>query len=509
MPRKVTIHYHPELIANWSLYQMISDFAEGDPRLLGSKYLIRYEIEKDAHPKATQHYESRLERLRNDNFVNQYLTLHVGHMSRKVTISILETNAKLKAISEDVTGLGMDYEAAERYALELFIRDGRVGILVDSPTKAVGSKAEEEAANLRSYQVIHQATDIRNWDRYTEGPRRGQLNEVLIYEGLVEQKSGSYKQKFRRFTQPEAKDAAYHWEVLLSTGTLKSAERITEAGIECHVIEEGDGAIAEIPFVIIGRGPCDSLMRDMTWSNFAHMNLQSVEDNIHYHSGMQRNVFVGFTKEELNSWGESVGIMTPNETANVLSVNPAYPQGIMEAKANLEQKMHRQGKLQFNQLADDSRESPSPESKQMDNVVRQDTYNKKLDIMQKAQRQVWGWMAEFEGGSEETVDVKIDRDFGFDDLEAKRLKRENLWAKAREVNALEVQKQLLITEVAEMEITPIDGRKVEDIRQELYDAITALQEPQAAAELLKDLFPGGGGAEPGPQQPEPGTGEQR
>jgi hypothetical protein len=478
----------PGLVANWKTYQKIADFEEGDLSVLAERYLLRYGFEWDNEEKAKKHFLSRQERLRNDNFVSQYLVLHIGHLSQPMTVNGVEGNELLERVLADATGFGVPAEMANRERTQFYIRDGRVGTLVDAPAEVSGSTGEARANREQSYEIIYEASQIWVARRFTEGPRRGEFSEVVVTYGSHVAEDGTVYMQFRRFAQEEPPDARFVCQTLRakSAGVLSPGSKIEEL----EIVEETQGALTRIPFVMRGAGPKESYVRDIANDNCAHLNLQSVNDNILYYTGMQRAVFIGFTREEIDKWGESNGIMTANSDAQVLNVEPAYPQGILETLATLERKIHRRGKFQFNQLAEDSRESPSLESKQLDLTARKDVYDRTLDMMERMEEEIWRLHAEYANVSTEGISVKIRRDYGFDDQASAREQRESTWTKAGELGVLGVQKEVLKVEVEQLPLSATDGVSVEDRRKELMRQIDAAD---PTASRAGDLFGSLGG----------------
>lgn len=475
---------HPELVKNWSTYQQIADFEDGSlDRVVD--YLWRYGLEKEDSDKAKAHFESRIERLHNDNFVDQYLALHMGHMSQPIKLTGVEQNERLDAISKDVTGSGTDYTEAAREVLRLFIRDGRAGVLIDSPSTSSESKVEAKAQNERSYEVIYEANQIRDWGYFKLGARRGQLQYVVVESEPFVDASGQVFESYRRYEQPLDAGASYVWQVIravhptTAVGGPKPEER------DFVVVDEGTGGIEGIPFVIMGRGPRDSLVRSLAVQNCTHMNTMSVRDNILWYTGMQRDAFVGVTPQEVDKWSESAGLLLRNENAKIFTVNPVTPEGLEHAITRLEKFIHRTGKFQFNQLADDSKQTQSADSKQLDLKVQKDIYDKTLDKLTGIIRQIWQWHARYEKADPTTIDAQIDRDYGFDDLESQLAEWQITWNAARELGASKTMKELLKLKVFRMPLVPTEGVSVDERRKELLDEIDNLKPPtdQASARI--------------------------
>jgi len=481
IPMTTEVRYHPELVENYPVYEKIEDFEEGCLEELGAKYLLRYGMEKDTDPKAQAHFRSRQERLRNDNFVKQYLRLHIGHLSQPMTLSGVLENDKLKNISKDATGFGWSYNQAFRERLKLFIRDGRVATLIDSPAETALTEGEAKANKEQSYEIIYCAEDILDWGYFDEGPRRGELAYVVFPYKPYTDGQDVFRQ-FRKFTQPPAPGARYVCETLrakLPGGGDATPSK--SAKIEVTVAASVTGGTDGIPVVIIGDGPEHSFVRDIVMDNCAHMNMQSVHDNVLWYGGMQKHMFTGVTREELDKWSEAAGIITSSQDAQVFTISPVYPQGLIEALRGLEVRIHRRGKFQFNQLADDTRQVQSAQSKHIDEAVRKDIYDETLDLFTEGERRIWQWHARFEQVDPETISVSIARDYGFNDSEAEDQKKEALWNKSRELGAIGIQRQILKSDIIDMPLVVSEGENEDDVRKALLDEIDALQTPSTQA----------------------------
>lgn len=468
------IKMHSELLSNLDIYQKIAHFEAGDIPTLANNYLIPYGSEADKEPRAIAHFVSRKERLRNDNFVKQYHRLHLSHLTQQINFSGVEDNDKLSPIYKDATGFGWSAQQAFRETLSLFIRDGRVAVLVDGPPDIASSDVEAREFKEQSYQVIYAACDILDWEYFSDGPRRGQLKRVVFPNGLVSDGKEVYK-TFKVFIQPEEKNAPYYSQVYKSTVAGSNSNAIKD-GVEVVALAPPVVATTEIiPVIIIGDGPSQSFVRDIAEDNRAHLNLQSVLDNVLYYGGMQKHIFAGMTREEIDKWSESAGILTGSPDAQVFTISPVYPQGLLEVLAKLEVRIHRRGKFQFNQLADDTRQVQSAESKTQDLAVQRDLYDQTLDLFQEALGRIWAFHARFEGVPVELVSVNIARDYGFDNPADKQAKKDSLWNKARELKAVDIQKQILKLDVLEMDLVTREGESLAETRTRLLEQIDSFE----------------------------------
>jgi hypothetical protein len=467
---------HADLVANWDTYQKISDFEDGSVDRV-NQYLIPYGFERESNPKAHAHFYSRIERLHNDNFIDRYLKLHTGHMSQPVRLSGIDGNKRLEQVRDDVTGFGCNYTQAVRERLYNYLRDGRVGTLVDGPSKVSKNKKDANASGERSYQIIYTATQIRFWEFFTVGPRKGQLKTLVVEATPYVDEQGGVHEQFRMFKQPEGRDAPFEWLDLraqkASTGLVKPDSERREYDV---IGEPGTGGVAQIPFVLRGRGPIDSFVRSTADGNATHMNLVSVYDNVLYYTGFQKLAFVGVTPEELDKWAEAAALLIANQDAKLFTVDPANPQGLEKAIARKERHLERQGKFEYNQLADDTRQVQSADSKDKDLIVRRVIYDKTIDFLESDETRIWRYVAEIEG--EKTVDkiaASIGRDYGLEDKKSESAQLAVAWIHASELNVPSLKKEIMKIEATWIPYVPSDDESREEVRARIIKDIENAQ----------------------------------
>lgn len=498
MAEKVQVHFHPDLIANWDEYNLIGDFEDGRVSRVGN-HLWAHPSERDGTPEGQTNYRLRQERLYNINFCRPYLKMHAAHMAQRMDLTGVESD-RMKPILADVTGSGLNYLLASRLRRGLYMRDGRVGTLVDSPATIADSKVEARKTGERSYQVIYQATQIRDWDFFKTGPRTGELSLVVVDDGFVKGDDGKVYHAIRRFTQPEGSSSRFTWERLKQTGTGPSSGISTE-GIECERVDDGEGGLTYIPFYLMGDGPDESFIADVWPLNLAWMNLNSVLSHIIYNQGFQRSIFTGMEPEDISKLTEWIVGVARNPNVNILTIPPGDPVACEKELDRLKREAHRRARFEYNQLAEDSKESPSAASKAQDQKTRIQIYNDTLDLQIPVEQRIYAAHTELEG-KRQTIGVQVSRDFGLEDPEAEELALAAAEASADKLGVVEVQREILKVRLSKIRFIPSkdeDGEDGEDaeakVRERLYEIVdqadpTASRAGEAFASAGGNLFRG-------------------
>jgi hypothetical protein len=485
---KPSFSNHPELVANWSLYERIADFEDGSPERV-VKYLRPHAAEMDAE--GLKQFQIRSDRLYNVNFCSPYLWLHWGHLSQPISVKGAESE-QMQEILKDVTGYRESHEQVQRERVYSFLRDGRIGTLVDSPAVVATNLAEARAKRERSYQKLYRARQIRYWQQYSEGPRKGQLAEVILEESPITVGGKSFNQ-YRRLLQPPEPDAFFQWEILQETSSIDSNRSTLNKPIECDVTDAGLGGIRVLPFVIMGSGPADSFIKDVVPLNLAHMNLESVLSSIIYNQGFQRVIFTGVSKEEVSKVTEWTITLLKNEAAKVAEIPPGNPDAVFKEIERLERQIHRRAKFEFNQLSDDTRQVQSAGSKAKDLIVQHVIYNNTLDYSERVETEIFRMHAMYEDKTREPTDVQVSiaRDFGLEDPEAESMELAAAFAEAGQLNVPELQKAILAMRASKLRYIPQDDKTEEQVREEILAAIANASPSQSTA--LSDFRAAGGG----------------
>lgn len=479
---KKKIRTHANLVRDWETYQAIRDFDDGSHAAVVD-HLIPHRSEVDGTPEGKAIFANRRKRLYNVNFVNPYLFLHWCHMSQPMTFGGMEGDA-LKSIEADATGFRKSFVTVARDRLWHRIRDGRVGTLVDGPADIATDRASARAAGERSFQVLYAATEIRDWAFFTKGPRKGQLSRLVLRQPN-EEIAGQECEVYRLFEQKD--DANARFEFFDLACRARRSEVLGERSQELDVLPGrfGVGGLAEIPFVLWGDGPEESFAKDTWFLNFSWMNLNSVVSHIIYNQGFQRSIFSGIDKEEIAKMTEWTVTVTSSDRAQIFTIPPGDPVAAQLECDKLKREIHRRAKFEFNQLADDTRQVQSAESKTVDQKVRVKIYDNTLDEQTEVEREICRLHALYEGAAAENVDVSIGRDYGLDDDSAELAEMKEVWNEARELGVVELQKQILKIRAARLKFLPTDDETEDEVRDAMMDAVDAAQPaPRSSSTLL-------------------------
>jgi hypothetical protein len=397
-------------------------------------------------------------------------------MSQDIELAGADSDT-MQLIKADVTGFGMNFVQAARERLWLYARDGRVGALVDGPGVIARDRATARTSGERSYQVNYSATEIRNWERFKDGARKGQLSKLILALPCVT-KDGTCYERYRVFLAPE-QDVGGQFIWLDLAGEQDKSGRMTADIRELDIINNGTGGIDRIPFVIWGEGPDESFAKDTWQLSKSWMNLNSVLSHIIYNQGFQRSIFAGIDKEEIAKMTEWTVTVTSSDRAQIFTIPPGDPVAAQAECDKLKREIHRRAKFEYNQLADDTRAVQSAESKSIDQQVRVKIYDNTLDAQTTVEKQIWQFHAMYEGEAVDAVDVSIAREYGLSDPNQERADLDSVANAARELGVTELQKQVLRIKAAKLKFIPSEEETVEDIEKKVMDAIDQAQ-PQAA-----------------------------
>lgn len=481
-----TLRNHPQLVAEWATYSTIADLMTND---IGRarKHLIQHRSESDGTKEGIANWQNRLNRLYRSNYVSPYVTIHTSHMSQPLTVAGAD-DERLKVIQADSTGFRQSLTQMARERLHRFCRDGKVGALVDSPAVIAKDRATARATKERSYQVVYDACDIRNWEVFAEGARKGQFKEVLLAEP-----TDGKRARFRRLVIEDSENAKFHWQIL-ETKT-KSFLTAAEKDFTAEVVDEGEGGIGRIPFVVFGCGPDDSLVADVWPLDIAIMNLTSVLSNIVYNQGFQRSLLAGVAPEEIEKITEFTVTLLRNTDARIFTIDPGDPAAAEKEIEKLKKEADRRGKFEFNQLSDDTRQVQSADSKAKDLVTRKALYDATLDYQEDIETEILRLHAEFEGVDPADISVSIGREYGLEDEQAELNKLGLVWGHARELGAHRLRKEILRIEAAKLPYLPSETETTEEVQRAVLDEIATLPAPsegiltnRSASGLFGGLF---------------------
>lgn len=507
MPELVETYLHGELEAALPDYRGILAFLEGSSSARAG-YLLRYESEDDKTEEAKQHFATRLARLYVKPIMEPAHQIHLAHLGQKITWGSIRGSA-LEALLDDVSG---EQQTADEFAHDLLwyrLALGRVGVLVDGPKKdgSIPESARQAAVGGdRAFHLLYRADQILFWRFAKAGPRRGKLIEVLLTEEPEYTTDGKVLQRRRRmfYPNPFSETAGYRWQLLRElTGEQKAVLQNAGVPMEAYsgkfeIVDQGEGALSEIPFVMWGRGLRDSIDR-MIWPlEAAAMNANSNKNNIIFKQGFQRIIVAGAKSHELAKIGEAIINKLENENAKVHTVEAGNPDASFKEESLLETRAQRMALLQHNQLVDDTRQVQSAESKEKDLKAREQFYCKILDQAQRILNKVWRLTFELEGvEGGDKIQVSFARDFGLRDDNTEMAVRNSISAQARALGATSVQKEILKTDVSKLNFV-VTGEETEAaLKERLYKEIDAVSNAEPATPttgLSSDQRPGIGAA---------------
>jgi hypothetical protein len=449
---------------------MIADFVDGRPDKV-SGYLIRYNSENPSTAEGRKAFAGRIKRLYNENVVRPYLEVHVSHMSQPIDLTLPETGV-WKEIKADVTQYGQDFTKMAEELLLDYCRDGIVGVLVDQESTVPATKAEAQAQKTRSYQVKYSGTEIFNWEYFRSGPKKGKLSKLLLSNGTrtVDNKE---RRVLREYTSGETGPVT--WIDYLVDLNPKISKTATLEGepIDKGVLGE---KVTEIPFAIMGEGPEKSFVLDSTHVNCAMMNRLSVRDNVNHYQGFKKSIVAGGDAKELEVMSESTITHIADRDVTVHSIDAGDPIALTDQIGEMRVYARRVGMKENNQMADDSKNIQSSESKEKDSKARRKLYDVTLNLLTAFLKKIYSFHAMFEGESDAKIAVSIGREYGLDDKVQEAAQHQQVFSMAGQLGVRSVQKETLKTGVSKLRfVARDDGTTEDEVRQELYDDIDAAE----------------------------------
>ena len=469
--RTINITVHPKLVESYEKLRKIANFTDGQIERV-SEYLKPYMTEASQDADAQNNYANRKERLYHINNCDPFLYIHLSHMSQPITVTGWD-GEKFDSISKDADGEGKEHQDMAYGYLWNYMRDGKVGILVDrtetpAPNQRIAIQNKEQ-----SYQLEVESKDIVFWDLFTKGPNRGLFREVIIKTSSVYQ-GNAWVEQYSRFTIEEGA-AFFNKEILeKKNGTLTYSNTQPQ---EMQVVDEKVGQLPFIPFVVMGDDIEESFLYSIVDNNAAHMNLGSVVSNIIYNQGFQRNILTGVRSDEIKKMGEWLVTTVQNPEAKAFTLDSGSPEAGFREKSELKNEIYRRGKFEFNQLADDTRQIQSAPSKERDMATRRKLYDTTLNKLRFKLRLVWTFHAYFEGEKNLDISVQIGDDYGLDDPTVEQAKMTGVFTKAGILGAVEVQRQVLKTELRQVKLIPNEKESEQDLLTRLDEDINSSGEP--------------------------------
>lgn len=462
---KTKLKISKEYLANRTIYKKIDDCVVNDIDVV-KEYLIPYNTELAQDQHGPKHYKDRQDRSYNVNFCEPYLLIHLGHLTQNITTKGADA---LQESLDNIDGEGTAFRHFVRELLWHYMKDGHVVTLVDRAAAIASNKAQARASGERAYSQLFEAKHVLALSRFTDGPRRGFLNNVILQTGTEQNDQG----KFVLAVQYTLEQTGFfQWRKFrIPLDEFKRQDILKHQELEAEKLEEGQGALERIPVVDFGDGPDDSFIKSVWPLNLADYNLTSLMSNTNYNQGFQRSFVTGAKPEEIQKIGEHLVSLIANEGARIFTIEAGDPTAIEKERATLRREIHRRGKFEFNQLADDTRQAQSADSKEKDLITRRGIYDYVLDMFETKLVELLALHAEYDGAAAEDLTISIDRDYGLEDQERIYQEEDSTAALARELGAIEVQKEILKARVRRMKIMPEQNETEEEARQRLLDSI--------------------------------------
>lgn len=451
---------HPEFTHYLPTYLAINDFVNGS-RAAVAKYLIPYATESASTKGGSAAFSTRLKRLYNKNLCEPPLVIHLGHLSQEIEVDGINEKSALWPIHEDMTGLGSKLKNFYRDLMWQYLQLGRCGVLIDGPAVVANSKTGAIASGERSYCTIFKAHQIRDWEIYDSGPMRGKFKRVVLQQTpWIDPKDKKKYDRVYVMESTESKDQAGQytyavtWKKLQDknegclldyvNGAMETTPDDYAGDREYEILDAGAIGLEEIPFVIMGEGPRESVISSVLELNQATLNLNSTLTNIIYHQGFQRLLFAGVSEEEIRWLSENIGSVTTNDKAQVFTIPAGDPTAAFREIANLENRARRTALIENNSLmSEESLAAVSAESKAKDSIGRRKYYDYVIDIFEDKLTQVFRYIALFEGETDPIHRVTIKREYGLENAQEEIQQDGLAFSQAAQVGALEVQKEIL------------------------------------------------------------------
>lgn len=475
MDQKVRLH--GDYVANIHKFVEIDDFVDGDNKAV-APYLIPYASETVDDPEARKAWQSRVNRLCHENDCEPILSVHLSHLEQVVNFGALVDNPKMGAILIDATGYEDSGQEVFGQALDGFLRHGRVGVLVEGDAAVAEDRDTAEFTGERSYQIVYSARDILYWAHFHKGPRKGQLREVLLRDQPIDGHHG-----YVRFFFADGSDMnteAPFTKQVLQGDKLDMPLKLNGEDITMKVVEQVTGGLSSIPFVLIGKGIEQSILKLPAQYSKGLLNDRSARDNVNYRQGFQKIVMAGVRADQVKYMSEQTVVCISDPAATVTALPPGEVSGLQDVIVAKETKLRRQGMKQVHALvADGSKDVQSAESKGMDNQTLVKFYDKVLNLFQRKLTKIYQLHAEYEGFPGE-VTISIPRNYNLEDPAAKRSDRAVVFSQASALGVLSVRQQVLLQGLNEMtSLVPDDNDMTgEDTRKRLMDDVRAAKAPE-------------------------------
>ena len=469
-------------------WRLFDDFVDGSKASV-SKHLIRYNSETENTKEGRAAFAGRLARAYNENHCKCYLEVHVGHMAQAIDFNLPE-GPVWDEIRADATQFGQDSIGIAREMLWDYCQDGIVGVLVDQEAVVPATQGEAAAANSRSYQVRYEAEEILNYEYFRRGPNKGKLSLVLLSNGYASIDGKAY-QLLREYRMDESGLVGFIDYRTDAKFTISNDGEITAEAVGVGTI----GIRGEIPFVLMGCDAEESLIKDSAEGNAALFNRLSIRDNVNHYQGFQKVIVAGAAPEELSVMNESTITVCQRSEVSVHEIPAGEPAAIERQIMEIRAYLRRVGMKEYNQLADDSKNIQSAESKEKDTKARKELYDQILDLQTEALTKIYRLHGLFEGLSDaerEAISVSITREYGLDDKVQEAAERQQAFSMAATLGVDRVEKELLKAVVSRQRFVATDELDEEEVRAECYAAIDEAQPGSAIANRFGGQAPAPG-----------------
>lgn len=470
----ILLSFHSQYLAESPIWERVDDLCDlNSDELISRGYLFRHTSEDG--PKGETQRRSRESRTFYDNEMEPLIAVHVGHLTQEITWpDQISNNPKFEALIEDVTGFGDSVTEVHQDKVECLCRHGRYGVLVDGPKIIAQDRQSAEANKERSWQVLYSARQIKDWGYFEEGPKRGQLRYVVVDAPAGVNEQGKAIDRFYYFLVGEVGN------FIRQTFEREGDTATADGKIRVKALEVQPGELPYVPFEIVGRGLVQSAsMKSSAECAEDIFNEESALTNINYYQAFKKIVFTGVKSDQVVALSEHLALCIEQPDATVHEIQAGDPLALERSLSRKRNRLKRKILRQFNRmLSEDSNAPESADSKARDQKSLIAWYNALLDRMQRSENRIWTIHGEYEGATfAEPISIKIGREFELDDPIQKAAERGIVFSQAGSLGAKKLQKQIVIQQVAEMDIVPTGDKSEDEEREELIaDVLTAKPE---------------------------------
>lgn len=454
-------NWHKRFLTELPIYRELQHFLSTEVSDV-APYLVKMAPEKAGTQHAMDAYKRRQDLLEYFNHSKYILDIHLAALAQPLVFDGAE-DQRWQDILMDATLLGDTVDDVFRAFVEAYLTYGFSGVHIDAPAAVAETADEQQQQRQRSYQVVYAAPQIRDWQIILEGGARGQLSRVVLEQPVVQVEGKPHD----CILELVSTGAGYIWRKWRAVNSGEFSA--TSKGGDYTIIAEGVSDVT-IPFVIIGRGIQDSAIRTVQQISRVRLNKQSSLDNILYYQGFRRVGIAGVEPQEAFILAENTFATFQNPDAKVLDFGESSAEATQSSIDRLDRVASRVGLKQRHLLADDTRQTQSAESKSKDAESLNEWYDKTLDKFTRKMQAIYDIHAEYEGLTP-IADISIERNYRSDDSEAQVIERDYTFQQARELGAIDVQKEVLKQGVQKLRSAKTD---------ELLDYVDNLQAPQQA-----------------------------